>query len=188
MRKRDDAHVMLKRAKAAAWKRLKGLYVEAYGLLREGRDPSYRKAIPILRKLAARGDSWAKYQLGLAYDKGYGARRNKRWAMYWYEAAAKDGYDSAQLNLGILLANAAKPLRNEQRAVDLYRAAALQGNRNAAYNLGLYYGEGRGVRKSLSASRRWYGMAARLGDRDARAILRRRVRAAGRARRKRTSL
>jgi len=150
------------------------MHWKAYRLLEKGKDASYREAIPLLRELAVleKADkAWAEYHLGLVFDYGYGARRNRALAIYWYAKAARRGFDSAQLNLGIILANARGSLRNEKRAVALYKRAASQGNRNAAYNLGMYYGEGRGVRKSTSASRKWYGVAARLGDADAQSVL-----------------
>src|SRR5512143_2436772 len=64
----------------------------------------YRRAIPWLRRATARGEAWAAYHLGLIYDHGLGVRRNRGIAARWYEQAADDGYDSAQLNLGIILA------------------------------------------------------------------------------------
>lgn len=109
--------------------------------------------------------------LGLIYDDGLTGTLNRRRAVFWYERSASKGYGSAQLNLGIIVANRRGPRRDLGRAVRLYCQAARQGRRNAAYNLGLYYSEGRGVRKSLAKARRWYAVAADLGDRDSRRIL-----------------
>ena len=50
----------------------------------------------------------------------------------FYDHAVAKSYDSAQLNLGIILANPPGARRDEARAVRLYRSAAHQGNRNAA--------------------------------------------------------
>jgi len=61
-----------------------------------------RAAIPWLRKAARQGNPWAQYQLGYAYQEGLGVPRNKRLAMHYYQLSAAQGYDSAQLNLGIL--------------------------------------------------------------------------------------
>ncbi len=129
------------------------------------KQKNYKKAVSLLKLVAAQGDPYAEYNLGYSYQHGEGVRKNFNKAINWYKKAAKKGFDSAQLNLGILLANREKP--NFKEALRLYRLAASQGNKNALYNLGLYYERGRGVPQNLSQSLKWYTKAARRGVADA---------------------
>jgi len=132
---------------------------------------AYRAALPWLRR-AAEVEPWAAYHIGFMFDHGNGVRRSLARAIKWYTQAAKGGYDSAQLNLGIILANLPGKRRDLSRAMRLYRAAARRGNRNAMFNLGLYYEEGRGVPRSKAQAIRWYQKAAAKGHRSAKGKLR----------------
>jgi TPR repeat protein len=115
-----------------------------------------------LRRAARGGEAWAEYMLGLRYDHGDGLPEDRKRAAYWYARAAAQKFDSAQLNLGIILANRPRP--QFKKAMRLYRLAAAQGNRNAKFNLGMYYAEGRGVRSNPRLAFRWYLGAAEQGD------------------------
>ncbi len=115
-----------------------------------------------LRHAARAGEPWAEYMLGVSYDYGDDVPKDRVRAAYWYAWAAAQNYDSAQLNLGIILAHKRKPQIKE--AIRLYKLAAAQGNRNAKYNLGMYYAEGRGIRRNLRQAFGWYFRAAQQGD------------------------
>lgn len=56
--------------------------------------------------LAERGLAIAQFNLGLFYDEGLGVRQNLPLAIKWYRKAAKQGYSSALLNLGICYSQA----------------------------------------------------------------------------------
>ncbi len=121
----------------------------------------HRQAFPLLQKAAELGDSWAQYHLGFSYQEGQGVRKDLKKAMGWYEKSARSGYDSAQLNLGILFA---LRFKNFRKAVEFYRLAAAQGNVDAQFNLGLYYEEGRpGVPVDRRKGFDWYLKAAQGG-------------------------
>lgn len=137
-------------------------------LLMQKDSQAQKDAIPLLRKAANDGDPWAQYSLGLAYQEGIGVRKNIGHAQKWYQLSANQGYDSALLNLGKLIANRGNhSYEKYAQALKLFRRAARRGNRNAMYNMGLYYEYGRGVTKNLRRSFHWYIKAAQLGDSDA---------------------
>jgi len=111
--------------------------------------------------------------VGLSFDRGFGVRRSVSRALYWYRLSSAQGYASAHLNLGILLANLPGSRRDLQSAIRLYRLAARAGRPNAAYNLGLYYLRGRGLRQSDRWALHWFQRAAALGSRAAETHVRR---------------
>lgn len=88
--------------------------------------------------------------------------------MKWYRRAAAQGYDSAELNLGLCYSRGIGVRRNQREAVRWYRLAARHGNSVAQYNLGLRYERGNGVRRSLKMARYWFAQAAERGDKYAR--------------------
>ena len=56
--------------------------------------------------------------------------------------------------------------------MDWYRKAAEQNEPAAQYSLGLMYEQGTGVPRNLTEANRWYQLAAKNGDPDAKAALR----------------
>ena len=48
------------------------------------------------RAAADRGEAWAQFNLGLAYDKGDGVEKDLREAVRWYRKAAEQGDKEAQ--------------------------------------------------------------------------------------------
>ena len=54
----------------------------------------------------------------------------------------------------------------------MVRKAAEQNEPAAQYSLGLMYDQGTGVPRNLSEATRWYRLAAKNGDPDARAVIR----------------
>ena len=56
--------------------------------------------------------------------------------------------------------------------MDWYRKAAEQNEPAAQYSLGLMYDQGTGVPRNLSEANRWYNLAAKNGDPDAKAVVR----------------
>ena len=88
-------------------------------------------------------------------------------AIHWYRQSSAQGYASAHLNLGILLANLSGSRRDLPGAIHLYRLAARAGRPNAAYNLGLYYLRGQGLPQSDRWALHWFQRAATLGCRAA---------------------
>ena len=48
------------------------------------------------------GDSVAQHSLGVLYERGEGAPKDAKKAVFWYTLAAEQGYYRAQHNLGIM--------------------------------------------------------------------------------------
>jgi TPR repeat protein len=83
-------------------------------------------------------------------------------AIRLYRAGAKLGDASAQLNLGNLLDDYAKPRRPEE-AIYWYKRAIRAGNYTAAYNLAIHYRNNGQSRWHLY----WLRVASKMGDPDA---------------------
>jgi cell division septation protein DedD len=92
----------------------------------------YAGAIAEWRPLADRGDADAQFNLGQAYKLGRGVTANPGVAQSWYEKAAKQGHEQAQVNVGLLLYNGGR----RQEAMPWIRKAADLGDPRAQYILG----------------------------------------------------
>ena len=92
----------------------------------------YAGAIAEWRPLADRGDADAQFNLGQAYKLGRGVTANSALAQSWYEKAAKQGHEQAQVNVGLLLYNGGR----RQEAMPWIRKAADLGDPRAQYILG----------------------------------------------------
>ncbi len=82
-------------------------------------------------------------------------------AVKWYRRAAKQGYDLAQHNLGLMYANGKGVPQDYAEAVKWYRRAAEQGDAYAQNNLGLMYANGKGVPQDYAEAVKWYRRAAK---------------------------
>jgi uncharacterized protein len=92
----------------------------------------YAGAIAEWRPLADRGDADAQFNLGQAYKMGRGVTASPGVAQSWYEKAAKQGHEQAQVNIGLLLYNGGR----RQEAMPWIRKAADLGDPRAQYILG----------------------------------------------------
>ncbi|HEX6374821.1 MAG TPA: SPOR domain-containing protein [Allosphingosinicella sp.] len=92
----------------------------------------YAGAIAEWRPLAERGDADAQFNLGQAYKLGRGVPVNTGLAQSWYEKAARQGHEQAQVNVGLLLYNGGR----RQEAMPWIRKAADLGDPRAQYILG----------------------------------------------------
>jgi TPR repeat protein len=68
------------------------------------------------------------------YDSGQGVARDYAEAVKWYRLAAKQGYVSAQYNLGIMYAKGQGLPQDYVRAHAWFNIAATQGNEPAVNN------------------------------------------------------
>ena len=116
---------------------------------------------------AERGEAWAQYNLGVAYDNGEGVAKDPREAVRWTRKAAEQGLASAQYNLGIAYHFGKGVAEDPREAVRWWRMAAEQGLAEAQSNLGWAYYFGEGVAKDLREAVRWYRKAAEQGYADA---------------------
>jgi TPR repeat protein len=103
----------------------------------------FLRADNLALELAAKaGSSWAQYKLGSCYyaaDEGYPINYEK--AAYWYEKAAENGHDKAQLAIGIAYRRGQGVSRDIPLGLSWMRKAAAQGHGLAMYNIAVVYDE-----------------------------------------------
>nr|WP_304273665.1 tetratricopeptide repeat protein [Phascolarctobacterium succinatutens] len=106
--------------------------------------------------------------VGRYLEEGWGGvTKNKIEAVEWYRKAAEQGYDLAQYNLAVFLANGIGCAKDEEKALKWYKKAAEQGHAKAQYRLAdkLYYGKG--CQQNKEEALNWYKKAAAKGNADA---------------------
>lgn len=114
-------------------------------------------------------DSDAERWLSEGYAHEEGGRIGK--AVNAYRKAAQRGDPIAQCNLANLLDDKVKPARPKD-AVQWYKRAIRAGFHMAAFNLAVHYRN----KGNARWTRHWFEVAAKMGDPDARAELRKRSR------------
>ncbi len=76
-------------------------FTRATGYYRSGQ---YQQALDILQPLAASGDPYAQFTMGVMYDDGRGVPKNLHLAHRWYLKAARNGLADAQFIAGMFYA------------------------------------------------------------------------------------
>ena len=112
-----------------------------------------------------------QFELGLAYDHGWGMANDDAEAVRWYKKAAEQGHAGAQKNLGWMYEHGRGVPRDDAEAVRWYRKAAEQGHAGAQCTLGRMYEYGRGLTKDCIQAAVWYEKAAEQGDVTAQYVL-----------------
>ncbi|HEX8513052.1 MAG TPA: SPOR domain-containing protein [Allosphingosinicella sp.] len=92
----------------------------------------YAGAVAQWRPLAEAGNADAQFNLGQAYKLGRGVPANAATAQSWYQKAARQGHEQAQVNVGLLLYNGGR----RQEALPWIRKAVELGDPRAQYILG----------------------------------------------------
>jgi hypothetical protein len=92
----------------------------------------YAGAIAQWRPLAEAGNADAQFNMGQAYKLGRGVPADARLAQSWYQKAAQQGHEQAQVNVGLLLYNGGR----RQEALPWIRKAVELGDPRAQYILG----------------------------------------------------
>jgi TPR repeat protein len=164
---------------ARRWYRqaLAGGYREAAGnladLLFASEDPKdWPEAVRLYRKLVKRGSANARYNLGLAYERGKGTRRNRKKALRLYGELAQAGDVDAQLALGWCYLNGVGTPMDALAAFRWYEQAARQREPRALFSLGEMFLEGLGIPASRERALRYLRAAAELGHARSRRWLR----------------
>jgi hypothetical protein len=131
-------------------------------------SPAFSKVYSdALCEAANNGDKLAQYYLGLVYENGYGTAVDKGKAVVWYEKAAAQDVDSAQVCLANCYFEGAGVEKNDSTAVYwLYSAVGL-GNSDAMVNLGAYYYNN----DKEAEGKRWLQKAIEEGNENAKRIL-----------------
>ena len=94
----------------------------------------YAAVLRIIRPLAAKGEAWAQFNLGLMYGKGSGVVQDYAEAVKWYRLAAAQGHASAQYNLGGMYGDGQGVPMDYVRAHMWFNLAAVKGDADAVKN------------------------------------------------------
>ena len=131
------------------------------------------RALIILKGAANRDYPPAQYALGEAYRTGSFGEQNAIFARNWFQAAAEGGNVDAMHKLGSMYAQGLGGPQNPSTSISWFEQAASYGYVDSIYNLALIYDPTVELENSATQSKDaeqayyWYGLAAKLGDRDA---------------------
>ena len=123
-------------------------------------DPNTSKSVELVRMAVAAGQAWGYYDLGVAYEQGYGdAAQDEQIAWAYYLKAAALGSPEA------LMALASAYLKAKRRDAEeaMVMCAFRQGHGNAAYKLGIRAENF----KNFSAAMGYYQAGTRFGNKQA---------------------
>ena len=109
---------------------------------------------------AEKGEAWAAFNLGLAFQVGRDTEKNEAEAIKWYRVAADQGFAPAQANLGYCYETGFGAPVDYGECIRWYQMAALQGHSLAQYNLGKKYQTGPGVPIDPKMAEKWFKLAA----------------------------
>lgn len=124
-------------------------------------------ALPYLIKSAGAGVVESYYALSRVYATGVGlSAPDPKSARFWLIRAARGGFDTAQIELAIQLANGKGGEKNEQSAVAWFRRAAYSGNVIGQNRLARMLAQGMGVEANAVEAAKWYILARRAGHID----------------------
>ncbi|MCB1429208.1 MAG: sel1 repeat family protein, partial [Nitratireductor sp.] len=97
------------------------------------------------------------------YGEGLGVEKDDAVAFQWMEKAARAGIDTAQVELGIWLANGRGTTKDEKAALGWMQRAARSGNAIAQNRLAKMYALGIGTQKNAAEAGKWHIIAQRAG-------------------------
>jgi len=127
----------------------------------------YAEALPYYLKAAESGIPDAQYVMARLHATGNGVPNiNPALARKWMALAAINGFDSAQLELGIWLATGKGGPKDEKTALKWFRVAAEQGNVLAQNRLARMYAFGLGAKRNFVTASKWHILARRAGKND----------------------
>lgn len=130
-------------------------------------DKGIRAALPYYEKAAEAGIADAQYALSQIYRNSGGIPEEKRKkARYWLERAARAGYDTAELDLGIWLIDGVDGPVDYERGFQWMKRAAEGGNVMAENRLAHLYRNGIGTPQDRTEAAAWYIVARRAGLQD----------------------
>ncbi len=124
-----------------------------------------------LEDKAARGDAEAQFQLGRAYFRGEGVRKDEKAAVAWMEKSAAQGNVDAITSMGFFHAQGVGVDKDETKAVEWFRQGAKKGSATSKLNLGLLLRQGKTIQTSSDESLRLMHEAAEAGSVDAQSYL-----------------
>jgi TPR repeat protein len=87
----------------------------------------FAQVVKLLRPFAEKGNSEARYKLGVMYDQGQGVAQDFQEASKWYRLSAEQGKAGAQFNLGLMYAQGQGVVQDYVRSHMWLSLAAVQG-------------------------------------------------------------
>lgn len=130
-------------------------------------EKGLKLALPFYEKAAAQGLADAQYAVAQLYvTLADTPQEKKAQARMWLLRAAKAGYDTAQLDLGLWLVNGVAGERDFDGGFQWMRVAALRGNVVAQNKLAHLYINALGTRPDPVEAAKWYVLSRRAGLAD----------------------
>lgn len=130
-------------------------------------EKGLKLALPFYEKAAEQGLADAQYAVAQLYVAVNGLPEEKKAkARAWLQRAAKAGFDTAQLDMGIWLVNGVGGERNFDDGFEWMRVAALRGNVVAQNKLSHLYINALGTRPDPVEAAKWYVLSRRAGLKD----------------------
>ncbi|SIQ16003.1 hypothetical protein SAMN05880590_102333 [Rhizobium sp. RU35A] len=127
-------------------------------------DKGLKLALPFYEKSAEQGVADSQYavaQLYIAIKDLDPAKKGK--AREWLQRAARAGYDTAQLDMGIWLVNGVGGPRDYDQGFQWMKVAAMRGNVVAQNKLAHLYVNALGTRPDPVEAAKWYVLSRRAG-------------------------
>lgn len=140
---------------------------KAKSLCQEAYDYYYEKAI-------VEDDGEAQFRLGIIYFYGMplvDIDKDYTQSAEWFEKSAKNGYDHAQNNLGIMYTHGIGVAQNYEKAFYWYSQAAERMCQEAIGNVANCYYLGRGVVQDYDKAAEYHTKAANLGYANSQEVL-----------------
>ncbi|WP_430304507.1 tetratricopeptide repeat protein [Rhizobium sp. 0TCS1.26] len=130
-------------------------------------EKGLRLSLPFYEKSAEQGISDAQYAVAQLYVSiGDLPAEKKAKAREWLLRAAKAGFDTAQLDMGIWYVNGVGGERDYEKGFEWLRIAALRGNVVAQNKLAHLYINALGTRPNPVEAAKWYVLSRRAGLAD----------------------
>ncbi|RWX79424.1 sel1 repeat family protein [Neorhizobium lilium] len=130
-------------------------------------DRGLELAMPFYEKAAQQGVADAQYAVAQVYRILRSLPQEKKaQARMWLERAAKAGFDTAQLDMGIWLVNGIAGPQDYDKGFEWMRTAALRGNVVAQNKLSHLYIDALGTRPNPVEAAKWYVLSRRAGLQD----------------------
>jgi len=126
-----------------------------------------KAALPYFERAAEAGIADAQYALSQIYANSVVVTDEEREkARYWLTRAARAGYDTAQLDLGIWLIDGVAGPKDYEEGFKWMKRAAEGGNVMAQNRLAHLYRAGIGTEQDRVAAAKWYVLSRRAGLQD----------------------
>ena len=132
-----------------------------------GDEPDPEKAIEYYRTAVERGSDYARVELAICYEDGFGVEQDDLKAFNLLEEAAANGYTYADVKLGYYYMNGVVGEPDYDKAFTHFERAAEKGHSDGIYNLGRIYKYAIGRPENPELALEYFNKAVEAGDMDA---------------------